>query len=745
MYRHRFTRSTHMRIQLCCACRLPVLADLNQAIWLQNQDEHASGQPVVAALRRLPMDGSTATNYVLHAAPTENLPCDTRMHIGVAPCHDAAFWRSKAGVALIAVGGSLLLLVLCCVLARGYTSWRLRNDARFMPTPKHGVSLSPGGSRSTPPDLAKRNAPSAMSDSMTLGKHSSTKGSKWRGSPDTSGKPVRARRAVAAHDTRLAEKCAPCGGDSSPSEASWALTAEPSTVEPTVSHIGHAAAAAALSADQQQDALAGSHSLRIVLPVSPSGSSSALSAFNSSRSLSPVRTLSPRQARSGALPRNQAPSAQHGSAPSAHSAMCGTEVSADFVSHSAAASADAAAHIAKSPYLYLSASDASVRSAVLARNSALRASGAPPLSGEVAVAPAPAHPVWARQWTNVQASLPASAAHSADVEAARDATTVHNPAYDAASAEQLPTTTATRAPAIANLAYSPHAVDSLATLRRTSPKTPFAAGRPTLPALVESPDKNLKAIAHAILSRGHWAAPPGELLRASSVPEPLPPTHRAAVAASPARTEQHSVGRAAPVLQPASSPSAQGAQSPQRVRTTARSTPHGSPMLPVLQPQMCFAGAMPRPWGVDANVAMHAQRQQLMAKTSGFGTSVMQQMHCPVITARGQGGVGGAPHRCTMTRRDGQRCQNAVRQHQQHARGQVPSHDQSLPSQARAGQQSPVQTGQRGGSAQAGASPVRRTSPCRLERPTGDPLDAARHASSAHSHLASLKRAQAQG
>ena len=746
-----------LRVESSIACRLPVLADLNQALWLQNQDEHASGQPVVAALRRLPMDSSTATNYVLHAAPTENLPCDTRMRIGVAPCQDTAFWRSKAGIALIAVAGSLLLLVLCCVVARGCTSWRRRKDARFTPSPKHGVPHRAGGSRSTPPDLAKSNAPSGMSDSTTLGKQSGTKGSKWRGSPDKSdGKPTRARLVISAHEARLAEKSAPCGGDSSPSEPSWALTAEPSTVEPTASHIERAAAAAMLSADQQRDTLAGSHTLRddSVSPASPSGSgsgTSALSTPHSSRSLSPVRTSSPRQARSGAVLGNQAVSvrqAGHSAAPQSGSAVSGAGASADTASRSVAANANAAASIAASPYLYLSASDASVRSSVLARSSALRASGAPPLSGDAAGAPAPAHPVWARRWTNVQASLLASAAHSADADAARDSIAVHNPAYDdAASAEQSSAAAATRVPAIANPAYSPHAVDSPATLRRTSPKMPFAAGRPTLPAMDESPDKDLKAIAHAILSRGHAPTLPGELLRASSIPKPLSPTQRAAVATSPARAQQRSGSQASPVREPAMSPNAQEARSPQRVRTTSHATPHGSPVLPVLQPQMCFAGAMPQPWAVDANAAMHAQRQQLMAKHSGFGSpsSMMQQMHYPVIAARRQAAAVGTPQMGTMTRRDGQRYQNAVRQQQQHARGQSHGHSnasrvQSAASHARAGQRSPVRIEQRTGSAQAGVSPVRRSSPSRQERAIGVPADATRQDSSARSHRTPPKR-----
>ena len=733
-----------------------MLADLNQALWLQNQDEHASGQPVVAALRRLPMDGSTATNYVLHAAPTEILPCDTRMRIGVAPCQDTAFWRSKAGISLIAVAGSLLLLVLCCVVARGCTSWRRRKDARFTPSPKHVVPRRAAGSRSTPPDLAKSNAPSAMSDSATLGKHSGTKGSKRRGSPDKrDGKPTRASLVVAtAHEARLVAKSAPCGGDSSSSEESWALTAEPSTVEPTASHIERAAVAAMLTADQQRDTLAGSHTLRAddAAPASPSGSDgSMLSTPDRSRSMLPMRTSSPRQARSGAVLGKQAGSVPHsgqGAALDVKPAMSGAETPAGTASRSAAASANAAASVAESPYLYLSASDASVRSSVLARSSALRASGAPPLSGDAAVALTPAHPVWTRRWTNVQASLLASAAHSADADAARDSIAVHNPAYDdAASAEQPPAAAATRAPAIANPAYSPHAVDSPATLRRTSPKMPFAAGRPTLPAMDESPDKDLKAIAHAILSRGHAPDLPGELLRASSIPKPLSPTQRAAAATSPARAQQRSGSQATPVRQPATSPNAQDARSPQRVRTTSRATPPGSPVLPVLQPQMCFAGAMPQPWAFDANAAMHAQRQQLMAKRSGFGSpsSMMQQMHYPVISARGQGAAVGTPQMGTMTRRDGLRYKNAVQQQQQRAQGQSHGYSntsrvQSAPSQARAGQRSPVRTEQRAGSTKAGVSPVRRSSPSRQERATGGPADGTRQASSARSHRTPPKR-----
>jgi hypothetical protein len=48
-------------------CRLPALLDLLQELMLANGDEHASGRPLIAALRRLPMDSVEATEYVLQA------------------------------------------------------------------------------------------------------------------------------------------------------------------------------------------------------------------------------------------------------------------------------------------------------------------------------------------------------------------------------------------------------------------------------------------------------------------------------------------------------------------------------------------------------------------------------------------------------------------------------------------------------------------------------------------------------
>ena len=111
-------------------CRLPALNNVMQALLLANPDEHESGRPLVAALRRLPSDSVESTDFVLFTAPEEVLPCSLRERLGLLACRKSQFWRSKQGVALMATAGALLVLCTCCILLKMCTACRRCSDAR---------------------------------------------------------------------------------------------------------------------------------------------------------------------------------------------------------------------------------------------------------------------------------------------------------------------------------------------------------------------------------------------------------------------------------------------------------------------------------------------------------------------------------------------------------------------------------------------------------------------------------------
>ena len=90
-------------------------------VMLANQAVQASGQPLITALRQVPLEGANATKFLLSSAPPHSMPCSVRSLLGMRECQQDAFWQSKMGVATIGILVAVAALCACCAVAFALT------------------------------------------------------------------------------------------------------------------------------------------------------------------------------------------------------------------------------------------------------------------------------------------------------------------------------------------------------------------------------------------------------------------------------------------------------------------------------------------------------------------------------------------------------------------------------------------------------------------------------------------------